>query len=100
MLQFADHFERKFYYLRLSVTDVCNFRCIYCLPEGYQPGGNANKSFLTINEIRRVTQAFAASGTEKVRLTGGEPTLRRDFTDIIAAVAGVPAINHIAVTTN
>ncbi len=71
--QFTDAFARKFYYLRLSVTDVCNFRCTYCLPEGYQPNGIRNKSFLSLDEIRRVTRAFAAAGTEKVRLTGGEP---------------------------
>ena len=100
MSQFTDAFARKFYYLRLSVTDVCNFRCTYCLPDGYQPNGIRNKSFLSLDEIRRVTRAFAAAGTEKVRLTGGEPSLRRDFTDIIAAVRENAAIRHIAVTTN
>lgn len=98
--QFTDAFARKFYYLRLSVTDVCNFRCTYCLPEGYQPNGIRNKSFLSLDEIRRVTRAFAAAGTEKVRLTGGEPSLRRDFTDIIAAVNENTTIRQIAVTTN
>ena len=80
----TDAFARKFYYLRLSITDVCNFRCTYCLPDGYKPSGVTNKGFLTVDEIRRVTRAFASLGTEKVRLTGGEPSLRRDFTDIIA----------------
>ncbi|WP_148089645.1 GTP 3',8-cyclase MoaA [Erwinia psidii] len=98
--QFTDSFDRRFYYLRLSITDVCNFRCNYCLPEGYKPHGVANKSFLSLDEIRRVTRAFAAAGTEKVRLTGGEPTLRRDFTDIIAAVRENSAIRQLAVTTN
>ncbi|MEM6159944.1 GTP 3',8-cyclase MoaA [Erwinia sp. P6884] len=98
--QFTDSFDRSFYYLRLSITDVCNFRCNYCLPDGYKPQGVANKSFLTLDEIRRVTRAFAAAGTEKVRLTGGEPSLRRDFTDIIAAVRENPAIRKLAVTTN
>ncbi len=98
--QFTDAYARKFYYLRLSVTDVCNFRCTYCLPDGYKPQGTSNKSFLSLDEIRRVTRAFAAAGTEKVRLTGGEPTLRRDFVDIIAAVRENTAIRHIAVTTN
>lgn len=100
MSQFTDNFERKFYYLRLSITDVCNFRCNYCLPDGYKPQGATNKSFLSLDEIRRVTRAFAASGTEKVRLTGGEPSLRRDFTEIIAAVRENHAIRHLAVTTN
>ncbi len=98
--QFTDNFARKFYYLRLSITDVCNFRCTYCLPDGYKPQGVTNKSFLSLQEIRRVTRAFAASGTEKVRLTGGEPSLRRDFCDIIAAVRENAAIRQLAVTTN
>ena len=98
--QLTDAFARKFYYLRLSITDVCNFRCIYCLPDGYKPGGVTNNGFLTVDEIRRVTRAFASLGTEKVRLTGGEPSLRRDFTDIIAAVRENDAIRQIAVTTN
>ncbi|MDF7681345.1 GTP 3',8-cyclase MoaA [Enterobacteriaceae bacterium ESL0689] len=98
--QLTDAFSRKFYYLRLSITDVCNFRCTYCLPQGYQPGTTRNKSFLSVSEVRRVTRAFAALGTEKVRLTGGEPSLRRDFCDIIAAVRENSAIRQIAVTTN
>ncbi|MCV5225434.1 GTP 3',8-cyclase MoaA, partial [Escherichia coli] len=46
--QFEDKFHRKFYYLRLSVTDVCNFKCTYCLPDGYKPSGNKNSSFLSL----------------------------------------------------
>lgn len=90
MLQLTDAFARKFYYLRLSITDVCNFRCTYCLPDGYKPHGHSNKSFLSLDEIRRVSRAFAQLGTEKVRLTGGEPSLRRDFCEIIAAVRENP----------
>lgn len=96
----SDAFARKFYYLRLSVTDVCNFRCHYCLPQGYRPSGVRNKGFLTLDEISRVVRVFASMGTEKVRLTGGEPSLRRDFADIIAFVAQYPEIRQIAVTTN
>lgn len=98
--QLTDAYARRFYYLRLSITDVCNFRCTYCLPDGYKPNGLANKSFLTLDEIRRVTNAFSALGTEKVRLTGGEPSLRRDFTDIIRTVADNSAIREVAMTTN
>lgn len=98
--QLTDAFARKFYYLRLSITDVCNFRCTYCLPNGYKPGAVNNNGFLSVDEVRRVTRAFSALGTEKVRLTGGEPSLRRDFTEIIAAVRENPAIRQIAVTTN
>ncbi len=100
MPQLIDAFARKFYYLRLSVTDVCNFRCTYCLPDGYRPHGNNNKSFLSLDEIRRLTHAFAELGTEKVRLTGGEPSLRRDFRDIIATVRAHAQIRTLAVTTN
>lgn len=100
MPQFTDAWARSFYYLRLSITDVCNFRCTYCLPDGYMPGSTRNKSFLSLDEIRRVTRAFTAAGTEKIRLTGGEPSMRRDFTDIIAAVRENAALRQIAVTTN
>ncbi|WP_159566586.1 GTP 3',8-cyclase MoaA [Budvicia diplopodorum] len=96
--QLTDAFARKFYYLRLSITDVCNFRCNYCLPDGYKP--NASKRFLTLDEIKRIGRGFAELGTEKVRLTGGEPSLRRDFVDIIAAIRENQAIKTLAVTTN
>ncbi|MCW8331690.1 GTP 3',8-cyclase MoaA [Photobacterium sp. SDRW27] len=98
--QFEDNFHRKFYYLRLSVTDVCNFKCTYCLPDGYQPAEKKKPSFLTLEEIQRVTGAFAECGTTKVRITGGEPSLRRDFTDIIRTVAEQPGITKVATTTN
>lgn len=98
--QFEDSFHRKFYYLRLSVTDVCNFKCTYCLPDGYKPAEKQKPSFLSLEEIKRVTAAFAECGTTKVRITGGEPSLRRDFTDIIHTVASQPGINKVAMTTN
>lgn len=71
--QLTDAFARKFYYLRLSITDVCNFRCTYCLPDGYKPGSVTNNGFLSVDEVRRVTRAFSELGTEKVRLTGESP---------------------------
>nr|WP_158117196.1 GTP 3',8-cyclase MoaA [Vibrio cincinnatiensis] len=98
--QFEDRFQRKFYYLRLSITDVCNFKCTYCLPEGYQPAGKKNSSFLTLSEIQRIVRAFAHCGTSKVRITGGEPSLRKDFTEIIHTVANEKGIEKIATTTN
>ncbi|WP_116472894.1 GTP 3',8-cyclase MoaA [Zobellella maritima] len=98
MSELQDAFARKFYYLRLSVTDVCNFKCQYCLPDGYRPDGR--KSFLTLDEIGRLTRAFAAMGTNKVRITGGEPSLRKDFTQIIETVAATPGIRKVATTTN
>ena len=73
----ADNFGRRFPYLRLSVTDVCNFSCSYCLPDGYKKTGC--ESFLEQKEIVRLVRAFAALGVWKIRLTGGEPTVRPDF---------------------
>lgn len=92
-----DDFGRTFPYLRLSITDVCNFKCEYCLPNGYQ--GRRSK-FLETDEIMRLVDAFAEMGTYKVRLTGGEPTVRKDFTEIAAHVAAHPKIKQLAFTTN
>lgn len=97
--QLADSHGRSFEYLRLSITDICNFSCTYCLPNGYQKPKRPH-SFLTVDEIERVVRPFAALGLWKVRLTGGEPTLRDDFTDIAKAVANVSGIRHVAMTTN
>ena len=80
----ADGFGRRFHYLRLSVTEVCNFSCTYCLPNGWKKTGPL--SFLTVDEIRRLVAGFSELGLSKVRLTGGEPTVRTDFNDIIGAV--------------
>ncbi|HEY9216487.1 MAG TPA: GTP 3',8-cyclase MoaA [Phenylobacterium sp.] len=93
-----DAFGRRFRYLRLSVTEVCNFRCTYCLPRGYRKEGQP--SFLTTSEIQRLVSAFAGLGVGKVRLTGGEPTVRKDIGDIIGAVAATPGVGKVAMTTN
>ncbi|MDT8409168.1 MAG: GTP 3',8-cyclase MoaA [Wenzhouxiangellaceae bacterium] len=97
MTQLEDRFGRRFSYLRLSITDVCNFRCEYCLPDGYK--GNP-RGFLGVDEIRRLVHGFAELGTTKVRLTGGEPMLRKDFTEIVETVHAVPGIDKLAMTTN
>lgn len=94
-----DRFQRQYVYLRLSITDVCNFRCNYCLPNGYQPP-EGRQSFLTVPEIERVVQTFAKLGTEKVRITGGEPTLRKDFLEIAHRIATTQGIRQVALTTN
>lgn len=93
-----DSFGRRFYYLRLSVTDVCNFRCTYCLPNGYE--GLPAEAFLTVPEIEKTVQAFAQLGTEKIRITGGEPSLRTDLPEIISRVTKVRGIKKVAITTN
>lgn len=98
-----DNFGRRFPYLRLSITDVCNFKCDYCLPDGYQkPDHEKGKKnvFLTREEILRVVRAFAGLGMWKLRLTGGEPTVRKDFPDIVRDVAAVDGIKKLAFTTN
>jgi GTP 3',8-cyclase len=94
----ADRFGRQFAYLRLSVTDRCNFRCAYCLPDGYQKPANAAPE-LAVEEISRFINGFAAMGVTKVRLTGGEPSVRRDLVDIAAAVKAA-GIATLAMTTN
>lgn len=96
MLQ--DAFGRRFYYLRLSVTDVCNFRCSYCLPDGYQ--GKPDDAFLSAYELEAAVRGFARMGTQKVRLTGGEPGLRSDLPEIISRVSRIDGIQNVAVTTN
>lgn len=93
-----DPFGRQFPYLRLSVTDVCNFSCSYCLPNGYKKSGM--DVFLSVDEIRRLVQAFADMGTWKIRLTGGEPTVRPDFIEIAKTVSSVSGIRRLAMTTN
>lgn len=93
-----DPFGRRFPYLRLSVTDVCNFRCGYCLPDGYAKTGG--HQFLSVEEIRRLVTAFATLGTWKIRLTGGEPTLRQDFTAIAHTIANIGGVRKLAFTTN
>lgn len=98
-LALADSYGRRFEYLRLSLTDVCNFRCSYCLPDGYRKATGTSEN-LSIVEVSRLVSAFAALGLWKVRLTGGEPTLRREFQEIAAAIAGIDGVRKVAVTTN
>ncbi|NIJ70032.1 GTP 3',8-cyclase MoaA [Xanthomonas sp. 60] len=98
MSPLTDGFGRSFPYLRLSLTEACNFRCTYCLPDGYQADGRPQ--FLAVDEIRRLVRAFATLGMHKIRLTGGEPSLRRDLDEIIATVAAVPGVRKVGLTTN
>lgn len=94
-----DGHGRRFYYLRLSVTDACNFRCGYCLPEGYRARAE-EPGPLSVTEAATAMRAFARLGTQKVRLSGGEPSLRADLPDIIAAAHNTPGIRRVAVTSN
>lgn len=98
MSDLADGFGRRFHYLRLSITEVCNFRCTYCLPDGFKK--TAPLTFLTPLECERVVRAFADLGVSKIRLTGGEPSVRRDLPEIIARTAVVSGVTKVAITTN
>ncbi len=98
MQPLQDHLGRKFPYLRLSVTDLCNFRCNYCLPDGCT--SHSHRDSLRLDEIRRLISAFSRLGVEKVRITGGEPTLRADFNTIVSVIKGIPGIRKVAMTTN
>ncbi len=94
-----DDFGRRIDYLRISLTDRCNFRCHYCMPtEGlvFEP----DESLLQADEIATVVRVAASLGFRKVRLTGGEPTLRRDLVRIVRAIAETPGIEDVAMTTN
>lgn len=94
----TDSFSRRLTYLRLSITDFCNFRCEYCLPNGYQ--GKRPSDELSVTEIKTLIQAFAQVGTQKVRITGGEPSIRRDVVDIIETVNSTEGIETVAMTSN
>jgi GTP 3',8-cyclase len=89
--------------LRISVTDRCNFRCPYCMPREVFGADHAflpRDELLTFEEIARLVRVFAGLGVTKVRLTGGEPLLRRDLDRLVAMVAGTPGITDVALTTN
>lgn len=94
----SDGFGRRFTYVRLSVTEVCNFRCTYCLPDGWKRSGPL--TFLTPGEIANLAAGLAELGVSKIRLTGGEPSVRSDLADIIARLAATDGIGKIAMTTN
>ena len=94
-----DSFARKIHYLRISLTDRCNLRCIYCMPEkGTEFHSHAD--VLNDEELVRVVQVFARLGFDRVRLTGGEPTVRPNLVSLVEQIGQTPGINEIAMTTN
>ncbi len=99
-----DTYGREFSYLRLSITEACNFRCLYCLPDGSQRqvgcGNSRQDAPLNVAEIENLILGFADLGFRKVRLTGGEPTLRPEIVEIVRKIADIPAITTLALTTN
>jgi cyclic pyranopterin phosphate synthase len=89
--------------LRISVTDRCNFRCVYCMPKevfGKQFEFLRREQLLTFEEIERLTRTFAGMGVEKLRITGGEPLVRRGVDQLVARLAPLPGINDVTLTTN
>ena len=95
-----DSFGRNFPYIRMSITDVCNFKCGYCLPNGYQVDKSDNRKFLHLDEIKRLAKCFSDLGVLKIRLTGGEPTVRKDFFEIIKVLKIDSGIKRVVITTN
>ena len=95
-----DSFGRTFPYIRMSITDVCNFKCGYCLPDGYQVDKSDNRKFLHLDEIKRLAKCFSELGVCKIRITGGEPTVRKDFFEIIKFLKFESGINKVVITTN
>ena len=98
-----DHFGRVLKDLRISVIDKCNFRCTYCMPReifGEDYVFLSEKELLSFDEIIRLAKVFAKLGVEKIRITGGEPLMRRNLDKLIADLAAIPGIKDIALTTN
>ena len=94
-----DNYGRRIDYLRISLTDRCNLRCIYCMPEEGVPF-RAHDSILRIEEIVAFTQRAAKAGIHKIRLTGGEPLVRKGVVDLIREIRKIPEIEDISLTTN
>jgi len=95
----VDRFGRHINYLRLSVTDRCDLRCAYCIPEGFK-GFEEPEHWLTFDEIERLLGVFAGLGLKRVRFTGGEPLLRRNVVDLCRRVSALPGIEDLSLSTN
>ena len=99
----TDSLRRPLHDLRISVTDRCNFRCTYCMPKevfGRDFQFLPHAALLTFEEITRLARLFLALGVEKIRLTGGEPLVRRDVETLVAMLAGLPGLRDLTLTTN
>ncbi|MDD2045935.1 GTP 3',8-cyclase MoaA [Pseudomonas putida] len=94
----VDGFNRKIDYLRMSVTDRCDFRCVYCMAEDMQ--FLPRQRILTLEELYQVAERFVAMGTRKIRLTGGEPLVRSGIVDLCARVAALPGLRELCMTSN
>ena len=98
--ELIDPFNRKIEYIRVSVTDLCNYRCGYCMPEqGVHPEGN-HKEYLSYDELARIIKAFVKLGVAKVRLTGGEPLVRKNLASLVSEINTYEGLEDIALSTN
>lgn len=95
----SDSFQRPISYLRISVTDRCSFRCIYCMPQGGVPL-IARRDLLTYEEVHAVVSAAAELGINKVRISGGEPLVRANLTHLVSLLSRVPGVDDLSLTTN
>lgn len=96
----TDAYNRRIRDLRISLTDRCNFRCFYCLPHG-EPAWAKKETLLTFEELAYLSEIFVSLGVEKIRLTGGEPLIRRDVPVLVEKLAALkPRLHDIAITTN
>lgn len=95
----VDRYGRHINYLRLSVTDRCDLRCAYCIPEGFK-GFEEPDHWLTFDEIERLLGLFAGLGLKHVRFTGGEPLLRRNVTELCRRVSSIPGVEDLSLSTN
>lgn len=103
MKSVTDRRGRRLRDLRISVTDRCNFRCVYCMPKEHFGQDHAfleRRQLLSFEEITRVARAFVRHGVRKLRLTGGEPLVRRDIEKLVAALSAIPGVEDISLTTN
>ncbi|HLA75017.1 MAG TPA: GTP 3',8-cyclase MoaA [Gammaproteobacteria bacterium] len=97
--QLIDPFGRNIEYVRLSVTDKCDLRCFYCLPKGFK-GFEEPAHWLTFDEIERVIGVFGALGVSRIRITGGEPLVRKNIPHLSARLAALPGIEDLSLSTN
>jgi cyclic pyranopterin phosphate synthase len=95
----TDRYQRNIEYLRLSVTDRCDLRCAYCMPEGFK-GYEEPDHWLNFDEIERLVAAFARLGVKRLRLTGGEPLLRKDLPELAGRLSALPGIEDLSLSTN
>src|SRR5210317_560950 len=97
--ELLDPYGRRIDYVRLSVTDRCDLRCQYCMPEGFKDFEEP-EDWLTFDEIERVIKAFTELGTKRIRITGGEPLVRKDVDQLLTKLSALPGLDDLSLSTN